>query len=131
MTVLLNRAYGGLAAGAVVTLSAELEAALVGQGFASTSAAALTAGAAGNQLTSDFPIQGTAGVAAIAAGAASVVISNPRFTANHKGFAVVAQAAADATLTSILRVSMGAGTLTITGNANATAITAVSFLVVA
>ena len=69
----------------------------------------------------------TRGRAAIAVGASSVVITNPLVTPTSTVLAVISQAAADATLTQILRVSCGAGTITITGNANATAATQVDW----
>lgn len=130
MTVALLRAYSGFPAGAVVTLPAELEASLVAQGLALTSAAVPTSGAATNLGATDGFPQVLSGIAAVAIGASSVVISNPKFAANSKVFAQIQQAAADATLTSIVRTLAGAGTITITGNANATAATQVSYFAV-
>lgn len=128
MTVTLNRSYQGLPAGTVTEFSAELEAALIAQGLASNGGT-LTAGALSN-TANGLKVVGFAGTAVIAAAASSVVISNPAITANSKAFAQVAQAAADATLTSVLRVSCAAGAVTITGNAAATAATEVSYLIV-
>jgi len=119
MTVLLSRSYLGFASGAIVNLPASTESAIIAQGLGSNSVAVPTAGA---QTTST-----TAGFAAIAAGAASVVVTNPNMTATTVVSARVAQAAADATLTSILRVTPANGSFTITGNANATAATVVSW----
>ena len=69
----------------------------------------------------------TKGRASIAIGAASVVITNALVLPTSTVLAVISQAAADATLTQILRVSCGLGTITITGNANATAATQVDW----
>lgn len=116
MTVLLNRAYAGYASGAVVTLDAKTEAALVAQGLATVSAvASTTTGAATANVMS--------GTCAIAAGASSVVITNANITANSTVVAVVAQAAADATLLRVERIVCAAGSVTIYGTANATATT--------
>ena len=122
MTVLLSRAYQGYAAGAIVTLDAATEAALIAQGLAATSASTPTTGAAtANALQ---------GRAAIAAGASSVVITNGYVNANSKIFAVVAQAAADGTLLRVERVVPAAGSFTIYGTANATATTVIDWSVI-
>lgn len=127
MTVTLNRAYNGLPAGTVAEFSSELEAALIAQGLALNGGTPST----GAQTRTESPVTAVSlsGTAFIAVGAASVVISNANITANSKAVAVVAQAAADATLTNILRVSCAAGAVTITGNANATAATEVAYVV--
>ena len=83
MTVTLSRPYGQLASGAVVSLNASTEAALIAQGIA-TNGGTLTTGAF---TTNEF-----AGRASIAAGASSVVINHPSVTANSVVTAVVAQA---------------------------------------
>jgi hypothetical protein len=120
MAVLLNRAYGGYAAGQTVELTTEVETALIAQGLAvSASVANVTTGA----LTANV-YQGTA---AIAAGASSVVITNSLITANSKVWAVVAQAAADGTLLRVERVVPAAGSVTIYGTANATATTLIDW----
>src|SRR5439155_15020126 len=67
----------------------------------------------------------TKGRVAIAAGASSVVVTNRNVNAASTVLAVISQAGADGTLTQILRVTPGAGSFTITGNANATAATVV------
>lgn len=113
MTIALNRPYAGMAAGAVVKLSTQLEAALIAQGLATSSAAALTTGAQTMNVYS--------GSASIGAGASSVVITNSLVDANSKITANVAQASADGTLLRIDRVVPAAGSFTIYGNANATA----------
>lgn len=69
------------------------------------------------------------GKAAIAAAAASVVITSPQTTANSTVIAFLNGAAADATLTSILRVTCAAGSFTITGNAGATGAVNIGFIV--
>ena len=122
MTVLLNRAYHGYVAGAIVVLDATTEAALIAQGLASTSASVPTTGAAtANALQ---------GRAAIAAGASSVVITNAYVNANSKIFAVVAQAAADGTLLRVERIVPAAGSFTIYGTANATATTVIDWTLI-
>lgn len=121
--VLLLRPYSGYPAGQICQFPASTEAALIAQKFATNSSAVATAGAATtNQMQ---------GRAAIAAGAASVVITHPQVNATSKVVAQISQAAADGTLTSILRVTPAAGQFTITGNANATAVTEVDWEIVA
>lgn len=122
MAVLLNRPYLGFTAGSVVELPASTEAAIVAQNIGAVSAAAVTAGA----LTT----QATTGECAIAAAATSVVITNPNVDITSKIWAQVAQTAADATLTSIVRVVPAAGSFTIFGNAAATAATVVNWALV-
>lgn len=131
MTVLLNRSYNGFTTGSVVEFPSELESALVAQGLASTSAAAVTPGAQSRTDGTNTLIPVLVGTGAIAAASATLVISSPNITANSKGFAQISQAAADGTATSIVRVSAAAGALTITANAAATAATEVSFVVFA
>lgn len=70
------------------------------------------------------------GKSAIAIGASSVVITNSQVTAASIVEAHVQQAAADATLTQVLRTSSAAGSFTIYGNANATAATVVAWRVI-
>jgi hypothetical protein len=72
---------------------------------------------------------GLRGRAAIAIGASSVVVTSTQVVATSSIF-VQLEGAADATLTSILGVTPGAGSFTVTGNANATAAKTFSFLVV-
>lgn len=121
MTVLLNRAYAGYASGAVVELEASTEAALIAQGFAVTSSAVPTVGAATANVNS--------GSAAIAVGASSVVITNALVNASSKIWACVGQAAADGTLLRVERVVPAAGSFTIFGTANATAATVVDWCI--
>lgn len=71
----------------------------------------------------------TQGRCAIAAAASAVVITNRNVNPQSTVVAILTGAAADATLTSIVRVTPGAGSFTINGNANATAATQVDYLV--
>lgn len=121
MAVLLNKAYMGLIAGTVVGLATNIEQALIGQGLATASTKA-------NITPGNITYNGWKGTVAIPAGAGSVVITSPYFDQNSKVLANIAQAAADGTLTSISRVVAAdrvagtpGGTVTIYGNANATA----------
>lgn len=120
MTVSLVRGYAGAAPAAVISLTTELEAALVAQGLATASTRASTTTGAQTQNT----LQGTA---AIAAGASSVVITNNLVDANSHVTAKVAQAAADGTLLRVERVVCAAGSFTIFGTANATATTLIDW----
>lgn len=119
MAVLLSKGYAGRSAGDVCSFSTNVETALIAQGLAATSAAALTTGA--------YTQNNAAGRASIAAGASSVVITNSLVDANTKVCAVVAQAAADGTLLRVERVLAAAGSFTIYGTANATAATSIDW----
>lgn len=121
MTIALSRTYAGIASGAVVKLSTNLEAALIAQNAAVTSAAALTTGAQTMNLTS--------GTVSVPIGASSVVVTNNLVDASTKIFAVVAQAAADGTLLRVERVVAAAGSFTIYGTANATAATTIDWAI--
>lgn len=121
MTILLNRNYYGLASGNVVSLTTPVEAALVAQGLAATSAAALTTGA----LTNNTP----SGRVAFAAAATSVVVTNSLVDANTKIVAYINQAAADGTFTFVARIVPAAGSFTIFANAGATAATVVDWFI--
>jgi hypothetical protein len=123
MTVTLNRAYSTFPAGQVVTLPSSTEAALIAQGLATAAAATATTVGANTaaQLT---------GIAAIAAGASSVVITNPLVDAGTFVSAVVSQAAADTTLLRVERVVSAAGSFTVFGTANATATTLIKWAIV-
>ena len=121
MTVLLSRPYQGMASGAIVTLDDATESALIAQGLAATSAAALTAGAQTVNMTK--------GRALVAAAAASVVITCDKCAVASSVFAVISQSGADATATSIVRCTPAAGSFTITANAAATAATQVDWVV--
>lgn len=112
---------GVAAVGAVASASARLGA--PNFGWAALSLDYALSAAAGAVI-----INKPAGQAKIALGAASVVVTNSLVTANS---IVLAQlATADATLTFIKSVVCAAGSFTVTGNANATADTKVSFIVI-
>lgn len=119
--ILLGRSYAGYAANTIVQLPTNVEAALIAQGLATTSAGPVTPGAVSTTAT-----QGRVG---IAAGASSVVVTNPNVTAESKIFAVVAQAAADGTLLRVERIVPAAGSFTIYGTANATAAVALDWAI--
>jgi hypothetical protein len=124
MTVKLLRAYQGHLAGAIVSLPAQLETALIAQQIAQADSVANVA--AGNMSSNAL-----AGTAAIAAGANNVVITNSQITPASKVVAYVNQAAADGTLLRIDRVVPGNGQVTLYGNANATAKTLVDWAIIA
>lgn len=119
--VLLSRGYRGYVAGSIVQLPTSVEAALIAQGLATTSAGPVTPGAVTTDLMS--------GRVGIAAGQSSVVITNPNITAESKVTAVVAQAAADGTLLRVERILPAVGSVTIYGTANATAAVAIDWAV--
>jgi hypothetical protein len=122
MAVLLNRSYGGFSAGSTAEFTAEVEAALIAQNLASSASVAnVTTGAQTSNTWS--------GTAAIPIGSSSVVITNSLITANSKVWAVVAQAAADGTLLRVERVVPAAGSVTIYGTANATAVTLIDWAI--
>lgn len=119
--ILLNRAYMGYLAGTVVQLPTSVEASLIAQGLAVTSAGPVTTGA----VTVGANVQ--QGRVAIAAGASSVTVTHAGVTAESKVFAVVAQAAADGTLLRVERILCANGSFTIYGTANATATTTIDW----
>lgn len=130
MAVLLNRGYMGLLAGTTTAISTSADQALVAQGLATFATKASVT--PGNVIANVF-----SGTVAIPAGSSSVTITNSFIDQNTKVLANIAQAAADGTLTSIQRVvpvsgSGGAsGSVTIYGNANATAATLVDWVICA
>lgn len=122
MTVSLLRPYAGYVSGAVVTLGTDVELSLIAQGLAVTAAqSATTVGAATANLNR--------GVAAIAAGSSSVVITNNLVDANTSIFAVVQQSTADTTLLRVERIVPANGSFTIFGTAAATATTLIAWSV--
>lgn len=123
MTVSLVRPYAGAAAGAVLSFTTEVEAALIAQGLAVASTRASTS--TGAQTSNS--LQGTV---AIAAGSSSVVVTNALVDANSHVTAKVAQASADGTLLRVERVVCAAGSFTIYGTANATATTLIDWEIV-
>ena len=125
MTVLLARPYAGYIAGQTVQVPTSTETALAANGIgavASTSASAATTTGA---VTTSLP----AGRVSIAAGASSVVVTNPNVDVNSKIWACVNQAAADGTLLRVERVVPGAGLFTIYGTAAATATTVIDWAI--
>lgn len=121
MTVLLNRAYGASPAGSIVEYPASTEAAMIAQQIAVASAATPTTGAI---TSNEFQ-----GVAALAIGTSSVVVTNPNVTSSSKVLAYVAQAAADGTALRVERVVPATGSFTIYTTANATAITVLEWTI--
>lgn len=117
--ILLNRPYCGYAAGTIVQLSTQAEAALIAQGFAVTSAGPVTPGAV---TTSEV-----AGRLGIAAAGTSVVLTNPRINTESRIVAYLSNAAADATALYITRITPAAGSVTFTLNAAATAAVAIDW----
>lgn len=117
--VLLNKAYGGYAAGTIRQFSTSTEAALILAGIATTSAGPVTPGAASTTETK--------GRAGIAAAGTSVVISNPAFTVESRFSAYLSNAAADGTALYITRITPAAGQVTFTLNAAATAAVAIDW----
>lgn len=120
MTVQLNRAYGGYAAGTVAVFDKPTETALIAQGIAVDSTAAPSSGTQAPQ--SILQGRGT-----IPIGAANLVVNHPLCTPQSVVVAVVSQAAADGTLLRVERVVPGDKTFTIYGTAAATAATVVSW----
>jgi hypothetical protein len=118
--ILLSKAYKGYAAGTIVQLATQEEAALITQGFGTTSAGPVTSGA--------VTTTASAGRVSIAAGQSSVVVTNLNVDANSKIWAVVNQAAADGTLLRVERIVPAAGSFTIYGTANATATTTIDWM---
>lgn len=122
MAVTLNRPVAGAAAGVSLQFATNTETALIAQGLATSVArASITTGAQTSNSSS--------GLVAIAAGSSSVVVTNALVDANSIIYAVVSQAAADATLLRVERVLPAAGSFTIYGTANATATTLISWSV--
>lgn len=123
MTIKFLRTYQGHLAGTIANLPAQLEAALIAQGIAQADNVA-------NVIAGNMSANVQAGTAAIAAGANSVTITNSLITPASKVFAAVSQTAADGTLLRIERVVVAAGSVTLYGNANATAKTLVDWSII-
>lgn len=117
--ILLSRSYAGYAAGTIVQLATNVEAALIAQGLATTSSGPVTPGAVSTTAL--------AGRAGIAAAGTSVVVSNPAFNAESKFSAYLSNAAADGTALYVTRITPAAGQVTFTLNAAATAAVAVDW----
>ncbi len=121
MTIRLTQTYmGELPPGHVATFPPSVEADLIASRYAVDAPGAVVT--AGNQF-----VPYLSGRVGIAAGQSTVTIRNPQITAASTVNAAISQAAADATLTSIVRTTCAAGSATITGNANATAVVTVAF----
>lgn len=118
--VLLGKAYGGYAAGTIAQFQTNVEAALIAQGLATTSAGPVTPGAVTTSMV--------AGRVGLAAAAASVVITNPLFTTESKFCAYLSNSGADGTATSVTRITPANGSVTFTLNAAATAAVAVDWM---
>ena len=120
--VTLLRPFQGYAAGTIVELPKSTEDTLIAAGQATTSAGPATAG--------PVTTTATAGSVTVPAAAASLVVTNPLVTVQSIIFAVVAQAAADTTFTSVVRVVPANGSFTIFGPAAATANTIVDWAII-
>ena len=125
MTVLLSRLYGLYSAGQTIQVPTSLENAIVANGGGSIVSVAASAAPTIGPLSTNLP----AGRVAIAAASISVVVTNPMVDVNSKIFAVVNQAAADATLLRVERIVPGAGFFTIFGTAAATATTVIDWAI--
>lgn len=123
MAVLLRIAYMGYLAGTTVELPTNVETALIAQGLATTALAS-------NITTGPVTANVLQGTVAVAAAAASIVVTNSLIDANTKVHAVVAQAAADATALRVERVVAAAGLVTIYLTAAATATTFVDWMII-
>lgn len=119
--VLLGKNYQGYASGTIVELNASTEAALIAAGQATDSAGPPTAGAVTTTASQ--------GCVTVAAAAASLVVTNPNITTRSVIYAMVNQAAADATALRVERVVPAAGSFTIHMTAAATAATLVKWAI--
>jgi hypothetical protein len=124
MTVLLSRTYAGYPSGNTIQVPTNTETALAAQGFGSVASTSASAAPTVGAVTSNV----TSGRVAVGAGSSSVVVTNNLVDVNSKIYAVVNQAAADTTFTSVVRVVPAAGSFTIFGPANATATTVVDWV---
>jgi hypothetical protein len=113
------RGYAGYAAGTIVQLQTNAEAALVAQGLATSNAGPVTPGAVTTTQTS--------GRVGIAAAGTSVVVTNTNFTTETKFIAYLSNAAADGTALYVTRITPAAGSVTFTLNAAATAAVAIDW----
>jgi len=120
--ILLSRNYRGYLAGTIVQLQTSMEAALIAQGMATTSAGPVTPGAVSTDLSM--------GRLGIAAAGTSVVLTNPNITTESKVVGWLSNAAADGTALYITRITPAAGSVTFTLNAAATAAVAIDWAVI-
>lgn len=125
MTVLLARPYAGYIAGQTIQLPTTIENALIAAGIASLVSVAASAAVTPGALTTSLP----SGRCTIAAASSSVVVTNPLVDVNSKIYAVINQAAADATLLRVERIVPAAGFFTIFGTANATAAVSIDWAI--
>lgn len=125
MTVLLSRPYAGYTAGQTVQVPTTLENSLVANGLGAIAATTASAVTTTGALSTSLP----GGRVTIAAGASSVVVTNPMVDVNTKVWACINQATADSTLLRVERVVPGAGFFTIFGTANATAATVIDWAI--
>lgn len=116
--ILLGRPYAGYLAQTIVQLQTAKESVLIAQNYATASAGPVTPGpVATTEIT---------GRVGIAAGGTAVTVSNPSFTTESKFGAYLSNLAADGTANSV-RVTPGAGIVTFTLNAAATAAVAIDW----
>ena len=114
-----SRGYAGYPVSTIVQLPTSVEAALVAQGLATTSAGPVTPGAVSTTMTG--------GRCGIAAAGTAVVVTNPLFTTESKFGVYLSNAAADTTAVSVTRITPANGSVTFTLNAAATAAVAVDW----
>jgi hypothetical protein len=119
--IVFSKPYQGYSQGQIVQLATSTEASLIANGFATASAGPVTAGAV------TVPSNQQQGRVTFAAAATSLVVTHPSVTAESKVFAVIEQAAADGTFTTVARVLCANGSFTIYANAAATAATTVGW----
>jgi hypothetical protein len=120
--ILLGRNYRGYLAGTIVQLQTSMEAALIAQGMATTSAGPVTPGAVSTDLSM--------GRLGIAAAGTSVVLTNPNITTESKVVGWLSNAAADGTALYITRITPAAGSVTFTLNAAATAAVSIDWAII-
>jgi len=116
----LNKAYGGYTQGAIVQFGAQLEAALITQGYGLSSTGPVSPG---NVTTTE-----RSGRAGIAAGANAVTVYNPSFTLSSKFVAFLSDPIADTGATGVVLITPGVGYVIFTVNANAAAPIAIDWL---
>ncbi len=116
----LNKSYGGYPAGAIAQFNAQLEAALITQGYGLLSTGPVSPG---NVTTTE-----RAGRAGIAAGANAVTVYNPSFNLSSKFLAFLSDPVEDTSGTGVVLVTPGVGYVIFTLNANAAATVAIDWL---
>lgn len=116
-----SKGYAGYAAGTIVQLQTVTEAALIAQGAATTSTGPVTPG----NVSTTMPF----GRVGVSAAGTAVTVTNPAFTTESKFLAYLSNVTGDGT-TSSVRVTPGAGIVTFTLNAAATAAVAIDWALV-